>query len=66
MKETNKPNKKQMILWTIIVIVGLVIAAYFLFRSASDQKPGTTTRSPFELETVTTAEGEKESPPPSL
>ena len=66
MKETNKPNKKQMILWTIIVIVGLIIAAYFRLRSASDQKPGTTTQSPFELETVTTAEGEKESPPPSL
>ena len=54
-------KKKQMILWTIIVIVGLVIAGYFLLKSFSGKEQngsttgaGPTTRAEFSLETEPT------------
>ena len=58
MKNTDN-NKKQMRLWAVIIVVGLIIAGYFLWKSASGGDQNTpSTPAPGELETLeTTARG---------
>ena len=56
MKKTDN-NKKQMRLWAVIIVVGLIIAGYFLWKSASGDSQGTTSApAPGELETLETTE----------
>ncbi len=61
MKNKEGNNKKQWVLGTLLVLILLIIGAYFLIRNLSDREPSDpTTPSPFELETIEPTEPSRE------
>ena len=61
MKKTEGNNKKQWLIGTLLVLVLLIIGAYFLVKNLAERETADpTTPSPFELETIAPEEPSKE------